>query len=177
MYLDYHAVEGRPIPVKYVGTFTPLWAAVATTEQARRLVKEHLLNPAEFWRPFPLPALAADEPGYSEGYLPGESTGCCTWRANTWVPTNYMAFQGLRAYGFDGVAAELAQRTFTLFERGRFCEYYTSESGIGTGLRPFWGWTGLAIFMPAELALGVDPTSLEDGGAVEKIREHLATGN
>jgi putative isomerase len=171
MFLDYHATQDRPIPVKYVGTFAPLWAGAATPEQARRLVEEHLTNPREFWRPFPLPALAASEPGYSEGYIPGESTGCCTWRANTWMPTNYMTFHGLRAYGYTDLAAELAQRSFTLFERGRFCEYYTAESGIGTGLRPFWGWSALAIFMPTEMALGVDPTS---GDGVERMREHFA---
>lgn len=160
LFFDYHVRENRGIPIKYVGAFAALWAGVASEAQAARMVEEHLLNEKEFWRPFPVPALAATEPGYSEGYLPGESTGCCNWRANTWIPTNYMTFHGLRRYGYDQIAAQLANKTFDLFSRGRFSEYYTSESGVGTGLKPFWGWSALAIFMPLEAENRTDPTAL-----------------
>lgn len=160
MYFDYHAVEQRPIPVKHAGTFAPLWAGIATAEQAQRLVSEHLLNEREFARPWPIPALAADEPGYVEGYPPPERTGCCSWRAHTWLPTNYYTFQGLRRYGFLSEAQALAERTWEMFQRGRFSEYYTSETGIGTGKKQFLGWTSLALFMPLELELQTDPTDL-----------------
>lgn len=177
LFFDYHARENRKIPVKYVGAFTALWAGVASKDQARRMVGEHLLNEKEFWRPFPIPALAATEPGYSEGFLPDESTGCCNWRANTWIPTNYMTFHGLRNYGYDEVAAELAKKTFALFDRGRFSEYYTSESGVGTGLKPFWGWSALAIFMPFESENGADPTKLSlENPSIKNTRKMLPAG-
>lgn len=162
IFYDRHAETGEPIRIKYVGTFAALWANVATAQQAKYLVDDHLLNEAEFWRPWPIPALAASEPTYIEGFLPGESTNCCSWRGNTWVPTNYYTFAGLRNYGFDDVASQLADKTLALFDRGKFNEYYTSESGSGTGRKPFWGWTGLALFMGVEQGLDVDPTRIAD---------------
>ena len=169
LFLDYHALEERSIPVRYVGTFLPLWSATATDEQAGRLVHEHLLNEREFARPWPIPGLAASEPGYVEGHLEGHSTGCCSWRAHTWVPTNYMVFQGLRRYDFHEEAGTLAERTWHLFQRGRFCEYYTSEGGIGTGLKPFRGWSCLAPFMPLEYETGCDPTALNPNNHAQTV--------
>lgn len=172
LFYDRHAVDNQLIRVKYVGTFATLWAQIATPEQAHRLVREHLLNEKEFWRPYPLPGLAATEPGYVEGFLPTEKgTSCCSWRAHTYLATNYYTFQGLRRYGFHQEAQALAQKTWAMFLLGRFSEYYCSESGIGTGLKPFWGWSALAMFMEAEFDLGVDPTTFgPENDAVERIR-------
>lgn len=165
IFYDFHAREHRPIPVKHVGTFAALWAKVASPGQAGRLVKEHLLNPDEFWRPWPLPALAADEPGYVEGFLPDETIECCPWRAHSWMPTNYYSFQGLRQYGFREAAAELARRNREMVAANPFREYYTSDSGAPCGRDPFWGWSGLAFFMEEELERDADPTSISAGGA------------
>ncbi len=172
MFYDYHAREERPIKVKCVSAFAPLWARAADSEQAERLVREHLLNPEEFYRPYRIPALAASEPGYVTGYLPGE-TGC-SWRAFVWAPTNYYVFQGLRNYGYDEEARDLAENSEDLLHFNQFCEYYSSEHGTGTGRKPFTGWTGLFMFMRRELELGVDPTILEPiNQAGEKMRQHL----
>ncbi len=173
LFYDYHAVEKRPIRVKHVGAFATLWAGVATPRQAQRLVKEHLLNEKEFQRPWPIPALAASELGYVEGFLPTDSTGCCSWRAHTWMPTNYYTFQGLRRYGFSAEALQLAEKSFDLFLFAPFSEYYATESGIGTGRKPFRGWTALALFMENEHDLGVDPTELlSENGAGQVVRRH-----
>ena len=173
-FFDRNAKTGEPIRVKYAGAFAALWAGIPTQSQAEQVVRGHLLNETEFWRPYPIPALAATEPGYSEGYLPGESTGRCTWRANTWMPVNYYTFQGLRAYGYSELATELAVKSFRLFDRGRFSEYYTSESGVGTGLKPFWGWSSLAIFMPLECLRHADPTRIAaENRSIADIRAWL----
>ncbi len=177
MFYDWHIKEKRPIPIKCVSAFSSLWAGVPSPEQAKRLVDEHLLNPAEFWRPWPLPALSASEPTYVEGFLPDESTACCSWRGNTWVPTNYITYQGLRRYGMTEAAQTLADKTFQLFNRSTFSEYYTAESGVGCGKRPFWGWSALAIFMQPELELGLDPTRLEkENEACERMHELRLSG-
>ncbi len=160
MYYDYHARENRQIPVKHAGVFATLWASVPSPAQAGRLVKEHLLNPDEFWRNWPLPALAAGEPGYFEGYLPEETIQCCTWRAHSWMPVNYYAFHGLLYYGFKEAAAELAKRNREMFCREPFREYYKADSGTACGRDPFWGWSGLALYMEEELEKNIDPTAL-----------------
>lgn len=174
LYYDGDARSGERIPVKHIGIGAALWAGVPTPPQAARMVQEHLLNPAEFWRAYPFPGLAASEPGYVQGYLPGHRSTCCSWRAHTWLPTNYYTCQGLRRYGFAEPARILVERTEAMFRRGPFAEYYASDSGIGTGLKPFWGWTCLTLFMGLELELGVDPTELGlANAAVPAVRAWL----
>lgn len=159
IYYDLNAKTGKKIKVKSVSSFAPLWAGIATDEQAKRLVNEHILNPAEFWRAFPLPALAATEEGYSE--VPLENDLGCSWRANTWIPSNYYVFQGLRKYGYIKEAAELAKITYDRVNKIGDREYYNTETSTGAGLDPFWGWSLLAHFMPYEQQTGFDPTALE----------------
>lgn len=160
LFYDYHAREKRPIRVRYSGAFAVLWAGVATDRQAHDLVKRHLLNPEEFARPYPIPALARSEPGYHDGWLPEETLSTCSWRAHTWLPINYMTFAGLRRYGFVKEAEQLAAHTHTMFVQEPFREYYLSETGKGTGRSDFLGWSGLALYMPDEWRGGLDPTAI-----------------
>ena len=157
-FYDVDARTGGRMQVKSVAGFAPMWAGVCDAGQAARLVYEHLLNPEEFWRPWPVPAYAAGWPGYESMYLPGDIG--CAWRCNTWIPTNYYVFQGLRQYGYREISAQLAQKTYDLVDRAGLREYYGSETGEGCGLNPFWGWSLLANFMPFEAESGYDPTAL-----------------
>ncbi len=158
-FYDVDARTGERMDVRSVAGFAPLWAGIATPEQAKRAVSGHLMNPDEFWRPWPVPAYAAGWSGYADEYLPGDIG--CAWRRNTWIPTNYYVFQGLRRYGYRDLAALLAEKTWTMVRNAGFREYYTSETGEGRGLDPFWGWSLLAAFMPFEARLGYDPTRLD----------------
>ena len=144
----WRANRDRLIRVSSVGGFAPLWAGVATDEQARRLVSEHLLEPRRFWTPAPVAVLSRDEPYYHARQLPGDVG--CSWRANAWLPTNYMLVHALRWYGHDAVADVLRDRTHAVMGGPDFREYFGSEDGAGRGLGPFWGWTLLAHFMPRE---------------------------
>ena len=158
-YYDVNAHTGARMDIRSVAGFAPLWAGVADAEQARRAVYDHLLNPEEFWRPWPIPAYSAGWSGYADEYLPGDIG--CAWRRNTWIPTNYYTFQGLRRYGYTGLAKILADKTYELVDRAGLREYYATESGEGRGLDPFWGWSLLAVFMPFEARTGYDPTALD----------------
>ncbi|MHA4807454.1 amylo-alpha-1,6-glucosidase [Flavitalea flava] len=138
----------QKIWVKSISGFTPLWAGIATPEQARRMIYDQLMNPGEFWSPWPVPALARSEPGYSEKMMASDLG--CSWRANTWISTNYMLFHGLKYYGYNDLASLLAQKTEDLIQHAGNREYYHSESGTGTGLNPFWGWSLLGHFFNYE---------------------------
>jgi hypothetical protein len=138
----------RLIRVSAVSGFAPLWAGVASPAQARRMVGEHLLEPRRFWTPAPVAVLSRDEPHYHERQLPGDIG--CSWRANAWLPTNYMLIHSLRWYGYDAIADVLVDRTHAVMGGPEFREYYASEDGAGRGLKPFWGWTLLAHFLPRE---------------------------
>jgi len=144
----WRAKSGRLIPVSSVSGFAPLWAGLASPAQATRLVGEHLLEPRRFWTPAPVAVLARDEPFYAPRQLPSDIG--CSWRANAWLPTNYMLIHALRWYGFDAVADVLRDRTRAYMGGPDFREYYNSEDGAGCGLGPFWGWTLLAHFLDRE---------------------------
>lgn len=150
--------DGSVTRVKSASGLTPLWAGIATKEQAERLVKEHILNPGEFWRGYPIPALAGTEPGYSPVHLEGDIG--CNWRANTWAPTNYMVMHGLARYGYDREAAALAESFMGLIRKSGNREYYVTETGEGQGLEVFWGWTLLGYFMEQELVHSFNPATI-----------------
>jgi putative isomerase len=157
-YYDRNVKTGKQIRVKSVAGFIPLWVGIAPPDRAKRLVKEHLTNPNEFWLKYPVASYAKTEPDFYEGSHKGE----CNWRGSTWVPANYMIFHGLVDYGFHDIARELAYKTFrmALDENDVTREYYNSETGGGNGQNPFWGWSSLAYTMPIEYELGYNPTSL-----------------
>lgn len=139
---------GKPIKVKSIAGFTPMWAGIATEEQARELIHNHLMNPNEFWTTYPIPALAKSEPGYMEERMLSDLG--CSWRANTWIPTNYMVYHSLKNYGYNDLATLIAVRTNELLNKAGDREYYTSETGVGQGLDPFWGWSLLGHFFMFE---------------------------
>lgn len=155
IFYDRDERDGNAIKVKSVACLLPLWAGIADKKQAKRLVYEHILNPQEFWRPYPLPALAASEHGYSATHLDGDIG--CNWRADTWLPTNYMVMHGLMDYGYNDLAEFIAFKTKELIQKSGDREYYLTETGEGTGLNPFWGWSLLAYFMEAEVDAGYNP--------------------
>jgi len=106
--------------------FLPLWAGVAPPDRARALV-EHLRNPAEFWRRFGVPTLAADDPGFEP-----RVTRCCQWNGAVWLEWNYLVFDGLRRYGYRREARELGERMIEaaatqLRRNHRFWESYAPD--------------------------------------------------
>ena len=107
--------------------FLPMWAGIATKEQAARLVQQ-LTNPQSFWRRYGVPTLAADDPYYN-----GNVTKCCQWNGAVWLLWNYMVFRGLLNYGYRKEAEELARRMmdgviFQLKDNHRFWESFSPDN-------------------------------------------------
>ena len=74
-YYDRDEKTGETIKIKSVAGFLPMWAGVASPAQARRLVRDHLLNLKEFWLDYPVATYAKSEPEFYEGSRSGE----CNW--------------------------------------------------------------------------------------------------
>ena len=58
----------------------------------------------------------------------------CYWRGTIWPPTNYLVYEGLKRYGLDETAAELAEKSTALWwktwkEKGWACENYYPNNG------------------------------------------------
>jgi len=159
MYYDRNEKTGNLVKVKAATCFMPLFARAATPERAKRMIREHLLNPNEFWLAYPVASYAKTEPDYYQAPLQKE----CNWRGPTWAPTNYMIFQGLMHYGYTAEAKQLAARLFDMavLKNPVLREYYNAETGEGIGQTRFWGFTALYYVMPLECRLKYDASSLE----------------
>jgi hypothetical protein len=158
MYFDRNEKTGKRVYVKSATNFMPLFAGAATPERAKRMIKDHLLNPAEFWLAYPVASYAKTEPDYYQG-----SHNECNWRGPTWAPTNYMIFQGLQAYGYHAEARELATRLFNMaiVKNPVLREYYNAETGSGLGQTRFWGFTALYYGMLLESDMNYAASSLD----------------
>jgi hypothetical protein len=132
--------------------FYPLFAGIATPDQANRMVKEHLLNPQEFWGQYVAPTIARNDPAFPDQFY---------WRGDIWGPTNYMLYEGLNRYRFDQVALEFAQKSYNLFmddwrRNQHDNEQYYSWGGTGGG-DPHYTWGALLCLVALEQYVDVNP--------------------
>ena len=132
LYLD-ELPAGRS-PRVAASNFLPLIAGVPSARRARRMVGV-LRDPARFWGEWLLPSISRDDPAFNDQQY---------WRGSIWPPMNYLVLQGLRRYGFDELASELAWKGALMFladrRRTGFCrENFDARSGRGRGRR-FQSW-------------------------------------
>ncbi len=107
--------------------FLPLWSGSATKERAAELVK-HLTDPNKFWRKYGIPTLAADDPWYTP-YV----DYCCKWNGPVWLLWNYMIMDGLKQYGYNKIAAQIADKlmlavTTQLKKNHNYWESYSPDN-------------------------------------------------
>ena len=136
---------------KAASNFFPLIARIPDENRALKLLK-HLLNPSEFWGDFVLPTISRDDPAYKDQQY---------WRGTIWPPTNYLVYEGLKAYGFDQVAGDFAQKSVDLFLRQwnsyQLCpENFDSRTGEPGGQR-YQSWGPLFALIGVEEYLDVTP--------------------
>lgn len=130
-------MKNRHITYKTNSIFAPLFAGIFTRKEAKSLVEEHLLNKSEFWTPYAIPTVSANEKKFSaRGY----------WRGPMWVNVNWMLHRGLLRYGLKSVAAELLEKTIAAVRKSGFREYYNPITGEGRGAKQF-GWSTLVADM------------------------------
>ncbi|WP_329236416.1 trehalase family glycosidase [Actinoallomurus sp. NBC_01490] len=127
--------------------FYPLLAGLATPERARVLVEDHLLDPKEFWGEYVIPSVARNDPKYCSGgpvhprsehfkfFKNYDDKGAPEeWKGAAWPPMNFTVYEGLKRYGFDREAGELAARSTAMYlnaydRDGWFPESFDPEPG------------------------------------------------
>ena len=129
----------------------PLWAGVASKEQARVLVENHLTNPAEFWSGHGLRSMAANEPAYCN--FAGSNPS--NWQGPIWVVANWLICEGLIRYGYVEQANVLAGDLLATLaadirENGCLHEYYHGDTGAGLTHPGFVNWNTLAARMRSD---------------------------
>ena len=135
-FFDLSVDDGAIIPITTAAGFFPLWLGAATQAQAEATAtwaERYLLGPG--------------------GLLTTDITSGQQWDApNGWAPLNWVAVQGLRRYGLDGLAETLRHRWLatcdTVFQAsGKFVEKYNvldplAPSGGGEyKLQDGFGWS------------------------------------
>jgi putative isomerase len=137
-------------------SFAPMLAGVATPEQAERMVREWLRNPARFGGAFPVAGTPHEDPASLDNEY---------WRGRVWPPLNYVVYRGLRRYGFDEDAASLARAGDEMFRRSwedgrRSFENFNQRTGEGADspdAEPFYTWGTLLPMMADADLLDLDP--------------------
>jgi len=143
LFFDYNFYTGVRSSYEYVTTFYPLWAGLATPEQARELA--HNLGLFEQAGGLAMSTTDADvQWDYPYG----------------WAPTQIIAIEGLRRYGFNDDANRISYKFLSTiaenFRRdGTIREKYnvvtrSSESGVHAGYQQNvigFGWTNAAFLV------------------------------
>jgi putative isomerase len=132
--------------------FMALWAGLATSGQAERIVREHYTNPRTFNSASGVRTLSKMEKMYSLR----ASANPSNWRGPVWGISNYMVFRCLVDYGYTAEAKELAVKTICLFgkdfeKNGALHEYYEPETGEPLLNKGFQNWNYLVLNMIAWL--------------------------
>jgi len=143
LFFDYNFSTGARSSYEYITTFYPLWAGLATPEQAQDLV----YNLGIFEQPGGL-VMSTTEAGVQWDYPYG------------WAPTQIIAVEGLRRYGFNREANRISYSFLaTIAENfrhdGTIREKYnvvtrSSESNIQAGYQQNvigFGWTNAAFLV------------------------------
>jgi hypothetical protein len=82
--------------------FYPLLAKAPSQAQAERMVKEHLLNPDEFYGEWMIPSIARNDPAFKDQDY---------WRGRIWGPMNFLVYLGLKNYDLPEARKMLAEKS------------------------------------------------------------------
>ena len=130
--------------------FMAMWAGIATPEQAKRMVRENLLDERTFNAPYGVRTLSKQEKMYNLRATNNPSN----WQGPIWGISNYMVFRGLADYGFNREARKMAEKTIDLFgsdlqKEDALHEYYNPETGEPIMNKGFQNWNYLVLNMIA----------------------------
>jgi hypothetical protein len=109
--------------------FLALWAEAAPKERAARLVQT-LTDTTKFWRAYGVPTLSAQDQWYSPNV-----DYCCKWNGPVWMLWDYMVYDGLRRYGYEVIAHQLAGKMIAavsvqLSKNHNYWESYSPDNEV-----------------------------------------------
>jgi len=113
--------------------FLPLWAGVPLAKgEVDKIVRNHMLNPQEFYGEYPFPSLSYDHPEYDPASL---------WRGRVWPHVNYWMIQTLWKHGYHQEAEQVADRVLDILLANPWIhESYESSEGKPIG-QPEYNWS------------------------------------
>ncbi len=154
---DHVQVEVIDLACQDYSLFLPLWAGIPSQERADAIIRNALLNPERFWRPYGIPLCPPSESERADSPCPHTSI---LWES--------LIGAGLIAYGYRQEAATLVTRIMNaiipqLSKHKAFARNYQTETGACAGeynalqgLAPlplFMRTLGVEIISPAKIGL------------------------
>ncbi len=120
--------------------WAPLWANVASTERAKKVVT-HIMNKQEFNTKVPIPTLSKMSPAYDPDIY---------WRGRVWLDQFYFAIEAMNNYGYEDDANVLINKFLTnasgLLTADPIRENYNPQTGQMQGATNF-SWSAAHLFM------------------------------
>lgn len=134
----------------------PLWAKVATQEQADRVV-ENMLDEEKFNLTVPLPVTSADNDMFDPNKY---------WRGPVWMDQAMFGIEGMKNYGYSEETVELVEKMFLnaegLMGDGPIRENYNPVTGEGLHTKNF-SWSAASFYLLYENVLAGDGTTCQTG--------------
>ena len=126
--------------------FYPWLAKAPDGRQAERMLREHLLNPDEYWGTYAIPSVPRNDPAFHDNEY---------WRGRIWAPLNFLVYIGLRQYDFRQTAHTLAEKSGELIMKswlshGYIFENYNADTGVGDDVvrsDKFYHWGALLSYV------------------------------
>jgi glycogen debranching enzyme len=107
--------------------FYPLIGRVPTSDRAKEMVDQHLMNPTEFGGEYVLPSIARNDAAFPKQHY---------WKGAVWPPLNFLVYLGLRNYNLPFARQQLAEKSMAIFlgewrRKGFISENYSALTGTG----------------------------------------------
>ena len=113
----------KKVPVATIGGWIGLTAGVPTRAMADRMAEA--LRTPNWQTPLPVPTVDRKDRRYDpKGF----------WRGDVWPATNYQIAGGLADYGYNGLAADIADKTVANAIKNGISEHYDSVTGKPLGV-------------------------------------------
>lgn len=118
--LVWHHHHERHSGIDTAAKFVLLFGQCVDDATAQQLRDELVAGP--YATPYSVPTTPTDNLTFD---------GLEYWRGNVWMPVNWLIYTGLRAYGFETTARDLAENSLALVDKSGFCEFFDPITGVG----------------------------------------------
>jgi len=148
LFFDLAGRGERQVAVSTWSSLAPLALPGIPEDARRRLIEEHVLNPAHYRAATGIPSVALSEPTFD----PGFSLWRC-WRGPAWMNTAWLLVPAMIELGYASEAERIVHSLELAVQRHGYREYYNPMTGRGLAARGF-GFATLLVDLLAECGVG-----------------------